>query len=163
MSSPRSYSVTVGSAQDGEGAPRRNPKAVDGLVTQPEGCTTLYESFQRSVKRYGDAPCLGTRKKVREEKKTIGEGDEKREWTYFEFRPFEFQTFNEASQTISSFGSGLRHLGLNPVSGNSIPHVYGCITHFQELVRAKNWPFTRRPATSGVWPSRPVTLKTLRF
>lgn len=117
--------------KDGETIPRRNPMAKDELITIPEsGITTTWENLQRSVKKFGNAKCMGTRKLVKEhvenkKVKKVIDGKEQevdKKWTYFELGPFEYITFVEYEKRVRDLGSGLAGLGLTK---QHKMHVYG--------------------------------------
>jgi hypothetical protein len=58
----------------------RNTAAKDGWPGVDGGCTTLFEVFEQSVKRYGDCKCLGWRPIVN------GKAGPYEYWTYKETR-----------------------------------------------------------------------------
>src|SRR5690606_23206000 len=76
MLSKPPFSVQVPGVEKipGEGIPRRNPEAVNGLksVLDPT-CRTSYDIVLRGARLFGDRQCLGSRKliKTHTEKKTI--------------------------------------------------------------------------------------------
>ena len=110
------FSFPIGNADAGEGVPRRNTLTKE-LVTHPAGCSTLYESFARAAKEFKDRDCLGVRKTIREIKKEVdGPDGNKRTWITYERGPFAFKSFTECFEASRTFASGLRSLGLNPVS-----------------------------------------------
>lgn len=76
----------------------RSHLAKDGYPVL-ENVTTLYELFQRSVKTYGDRPCLGKRKIV------DGKAGD-----------YEFDTYFQVDGKVSAVGSALSGLGLGPHS-----------------------------------------------
>jgi long-chain acyl-CoA synthetase len=127
------FSVEVPGVQkkDGETIPRRNPMAKDELITIPEsGITTTYENLLRSVKKFGNAKAIGTRKLIQEHHevkkvKKMVDGKEQevdKKWTYFELGPYEYITFNEHKDFVMNLGSGLAGLGLTK---QDKMHVYG--------------------------------------
>lgn len=110
------YSQIVEQAHKGEGPTRRSKLSLE-LITQPENCTTLYESLAQAAKKYAKRSCLGRRTIIREEVKEIANEDgEKKKWTFYEKSPFKFQTYEETFNTIKTFAAGLRANGLEPVS-----------------------------------------------
>lgn len=112
-SKKKNYSFAIGEAAQNETLPRRNIISKE-LITQPNNCSTLYESLKRVSELCADKPCFGVRKTLREVKKDKLINGEMRPWTYFERGPFEWMSFKESYDYISQFASGLRALGLQP-------------------------------------------------
>eukprot|EP00898_Chlorokybus_atmophyticus_P000746 jgi/Chlat1/1672/Chrsp127S01906 len=75
----------------------RNYAAKNAWVEAPEGVTTLYHSFKKSVDAYGGSPCLGWRPTVNGEP-----------------GPYKWMTYKQAYDTALNFASGLRDLGVEP-------------------------------------------------
>ena len=107
----------------GETIPRRNPKAVDGLVVHPApGVSTTFDLVKRSAKEYADEPAVGSRKLIdRHVEKTLqhkivdGKTVEvPKTWTYYECSDYKYLTYSEYLDQALQVGAGLRKLGLNP-------------------------------------------------
>lgn len=106
---------------EGEGIPRRHPKAANGLAKVPaEGVNTIYDVLMRSAELYGDEQACGTRPLIKthhEFKKLtkLIEGHEEiveKKWTYFELGDYEYTTYNQYKLLALQCGAGLRKLGL---------------------------------------------------
>ncbi len=107
----------------GETIPRRNPKAVDGLVVHPAPeVHTTFDLVKRSAKEYADEPAVGSRKLIdRHVEKTLqhkivdGKTVEvPKTWTYYECSDYKYLTYSEYLDQALQVGAGLRKLGLNP-------------------------------------------------
>lgn len=61
-------------------------------------CTTLYESFARSVRLWPDRPCMGVR-----------------QMSGGKIGGYRFQTYKEVAARANNVASGLRALGVQPV------------------------------------------------
>lgn len=117
------YSVQVPGVEkkEGEGIPRRHPESVNGLKTSPDpSIKTLYDIPCYAARVHGEAQCMGTRPliKTHVETKMVskvinGQKTEvPKEWTFYEYGPFEFINFKQYKQRVDATGAGLRHLGL---------------------------------------------------
>jgi len=118
---PFSVEVPGQAAVKGETPIRRHPQAVDELRTRPEpDVSTTYELVRASVRKFGDANALGSRKLLRTHQETkkvkkIVDGEEQlvdKQWTYFELSGFEYKTYKQYEELLLQLGSGLRKLGL---------------------------------------------------
>ena len=143
----------------GETAARRNNLSEE-LVKHPENCCTLYESMERAAKNFSEKPCLGVRKILKEQKKEIGEGDDKKTWTFYELSEYNFHSFAEAYQKMRFFASGLRDLGMKPVSDIII-----IFKNFSQIsnFRKTNLQFMKKLVLNGVLQNKLVILKTSLF
>ncbi|KAI8110231.1 hypothetical protein M9435_001910 [Picochlorum sp. BPE23] len=98
MGSP-TYVVEVAPAKPAEnGKPAVGPEyrsklAKDGPPMMEE-CTSLYDMFQQSVKKYGDNPCLGAR---------TGKNGE-----------YEWLTYKQVDEKVACLGSAMASIGLGP-------------------------------------------------
>ena len=115
---------------EGETIPRRNPKAVNKLKSQPEeGVATLYDLVKRSSEKYGNAKATGFRRVVRtvvETKKVKKMVDGKqtdvdKHWTYFELSDYKYLSFIEYERLTLQLGAGLRKLRMS--KGDRV-HIY---------------------------------------
>lgn len=68
------------------------------IITAPTGVTTIYESFERALKKSGNKKCIGTRQKTG--KDSWGE--------------FHWKTYKEINTKAINFGAGLISLGAKP-------------------------------------------------
>ena len=110
------FSFAVGDASQGETVPRRNHMRKE-LVDGDNGCKTLYQSIKRASEVHADKPCLGLRHTIREVvKEKVDSNGNKKSWTYYERGSFEWLNYKQTFEIIEEFASGLRALGLNPVS-----------------------------------------------
>jgi long-chain acyl-CoA synthetase len=118
-------SVTLGAAQEGEGAIRRSVLAQDGLARFPApDVKTLYDVLQYSVTQRPNHPALGYRsleKMIQEEKQVtkIVDGVETKQtktWNFFQLSPYTYVSYAEMSTKVHAIGSGLAHLGLKSKS-----------------------------------------------
>jgi long-chain acyl-CoA synthetase len=119
------FSVSVPGTEEvpGETRPRRNPAAIDGLISQPHpSIHTGYDIPQYAARTYGDAKCMGTRTLLATHRESKFIGGVLKEWEYFELGPYQYLTFVEFQDLISTLGSGLHHLGL--YCGDKL-HLYG--------------------------------------
>lgn len=116
---------------NGETLPRRNIRCKDGLISQPDpSIKTIYDIIQFSAAKYGSAPCIGTRTlidMIKEKKmvKKIVDGKEveaEKEWSYLHLSPYNFMSFVEFRDHVSTLGAGLSKIGL--AKGDKI-HLYG--------------------------------------
>ncbi|KAK4456530.1 long-chain-fatty-acid--CoA ligase 1 [Cladorrhinum samala] len=106
---------------EGETLIRRVPKAIPDFISEPEpGVTTVFELVQNSVRKFGNAKIMGSRKLVRthQDKKKIKkvvDGEEvevEKSWTFFEMSPYEYISYTDYERLTLQLGSGLRKLGL---------------------------------------------------
>lgn len=110
----KNYSFEIGEAVKGESLPRRN-KISKELITHPQGCHTLWESFKRACDNNADKPCLGNRDTLEVVQKDRIINGEAKPWTYYRRGPFKWISFKETYDIVTQFASGLRAIGLNPV------------------------------------------------
>lgn len=108
------YSFAIGEAVPGETIPRRN-KISKELITHPQGCHTLWESFKRACDKNGKLPCLGDRETLEVVQKDRIINGEAKPWTFYKRGPFKWITFKETYDIVTQFASGLRAIGLEPV------------------------------------------------
>ncbi|KAH7399220.1 fatty acid activator Faa4 [Phaeosphaeria sp. MPI-PUGE-AT-0046c] len=107
----------------GETRPRRNPAAVDGLITQPHpSIRTAYDIVQYAARTHGDNNCMGSRPLLATHRESKSVGGVTKEWQYSELGPYQYLSFVEFQDHISSLGAGLRQLGL--CRGDKL-HLYG--------------------------------------
>eukprot|EP01134_Creolimax_fragrantissima_P003392 CFRG3392T1 len=99
------YQSVVRDGDDWGSGVHRSPDMVDGkpvwrkeLVKSDQNCSTLYQNFQNSAKRFPDNVWLGQRSILRESK--LGE--------------YEWVTYQEAALIADQLGSGLIKLGVKP-------------------------------------------------
>lgn len=118
---PFSLEVPDYAPVQGETIPRRNPRAVNGLINTPEkGVTTVFDIIRVSSEKFGNAKALGSRKLVKTHQevkkvKKIIDGQEQevdKKWTYFELSEYSYLSFTEYEQLILQVGAGLRKLGM---------------------------------------------------
>ncbi|EEH38874.2 long-chain-fatty-acid-CoA ligase [Paracoccidioides lutzii Pb01] len=142
------FSVEVPGAEkvEGESIPRRHPAAKDGLLTQPHPeISTLYENLQWSVKQYGNAKAVGSRRIVnthvenKKVKKMVDgvEQEVDKAWTYFELSGYTYLSFIEYEKLVLELGAGFRKLGLEK---NSMIHLFAATS--------VHWLATAHGATS---------------
>ncbi|KAN0065927.1 long-chain fatty acid-CoA ligase [Thecaphora frezii] len=119
---PRSASVEVGSAVQGETKVRRAFCSPDKLVEGPAAdIHTMADVFALSLKKFPNRPVMGWRDvvKVHEEEKEIikkKDGEEVKEtkrWQFFELSNYKYITYSELDERIQDASSGLRGLGLS--------------------------------------------------
>lgn len=125
--------VPVGKAKEGETAPRRNYKVVDGAVTKPQNskATTIYDFFQECVKTHGDRNAMGWRdlKQIYSETKKVnkmvdGEMTQvDKSWMFYEFGKYNYLSFPQLSDLIESYGRGICELGVAP-EGKERLHIF---------------------------------------
>lgn len=129
--------VPVGDAKPGETAPRRRAAQKNAAVVRPLGSTanTVPEYIDECVKRNKDRRCMGWRElvdihtDVRKVTKVV-DGEERqvdKEWTFYEYLPYEYQTFSEVHATTQALSHGLRKIGLVP--GSSRLHIFAATSH----------------------------------
>ncbi|KAK9471125.1 eukaryotic long-chain fatty acid CoA synthetase (LC-FACS) [Dipodascopsis tothii] len=106
----------------GETVPRRNTKAINGLVKTPHpDIATAYDIVRYAAKTFGSKQCLGSRKLVdtHDETKLVKkmvDGKEvnvPKKWTYFELSPYSYISYSELLEQVNHIGSGLAHYGLD--------------------------------------------------
>jgi long-chain acyl-CoA synthetase len=135
MSSPRvlqpcmrkkgPFSVEVPGTEQvqGETRPRRNPAAIDGLTSQPHpSIRTAYDIVQYAARTHGDKQCIGSRPLLATHRESKEVGRVTKEWEYFELGAYEYLSFVEFQDHISTVGAGLRDLDL--CRGDKL-HLYG--------------------------------------
>lgn len=109
--------VPVGEASPGETAPRRNVKFKDAPLERPVGmkCKTVSEYMEECAERQPKVNAMGYRKFVNTytELKKTPKGVEK-EWTYYEYSPYSFITYQNVIKLTRDYGKGLVKLGLEP-------------------------------------------------
>ncbi|CAN8102125.1 unnamed protein product [Discula destructiva] len=119
---PFSVEVPGQTPIDGETPIRRIKASIPDLIAKPEpNISTTYELVRESVKKYGNAKAIGTRKLVNTHQETkkvkkMVDGEERevdKVWTFFELSGYEYLTFSEYEKLMLSVGSGLRKLGLS--------------------------------------------------
>ncbi|KAJ4389783.1 long-chain fatty acid-CoA ligase [Gnomoniopsis smithogilvyi] len=133
---PFSVEVPDQKPVEGETPIRRIPAAIPDLIAKPEpNISTTYELVRESVKKYGNAKAIGSRKLVRTHQETkkvkkMVDGEERevdKSWTFFELSGYEYLTFSEYEKLMLSVGSGLRKLGLN--KGDRI-HIFAATSSY---------------------------------
>eukprot|EP01138_Halocafeteria_seosinensis_P003925 gb/GECG01004013.1/.p1 GENE.gb/GECG01004013.1/~~gb/GECG01004013.1/.p1 ORF type:complete len:716 (+),score=77.44 gb/GECG01004013.1/:1-2148(+) len=92
-----SYSAQITQPTDHESGIYRNAQFPSQLLTQQGGIRTLYENFQQAARQHLNKDCIGSR---RIDSKTGAAG------------PFEWMSYDETASRVTSFGSGLVHMGL---------------------------------------------------
>ncbi|KAK9466148.1 eukaryotic long-chain fatty acid CoA synthetase (LC-FACS) [Lipomyces arxii] len=114
-------------AKAGEVPARRNinaaPTGQPLKSTPADGITTNYELLKYVAKKYGDKPCLGSRKviKIHEETKMIKkmvdgkETNVPKKWNYFELSPYSFVTYSQLLIDVDILGAGLKYLDMSLV------------------------------------------------
>ncbi|KAJ3299400.1 long-chain fatty acid-CoA ligase [Blyttiomyces sp. JEL0837] len=120
----RPRAVRVGpAASPNEGEPRRNVKYKSELLTQPSpDVFTIYDVLRRGVRLNPNRTILGARsvEKIIEEEKEVVKvvaGVEKKEvkkWKFFQMSKYSWFTYKDVNELATAYGSGLRHIGLNP-------------------------------------------------
>jgi len=112
------YSIMVGSAQPSDSTkPFRNYRIGNKkLISDFNGHTTLYQSFQAAVRANGTRNCQGSRSLVKMHKEVKEIRGQKREWQTPEMSKYKWQTFNEVSARVNALGSAFSLLGLKPRS-----------------------------------------------
>ncbi|EGV66632.1 long-chain fatty acid-CoA ligase [Yamadazyma tenuis] len=134
------YQLTtaVGPAQPGETAPRRKVTQKDGCVLRPvdSKASTVFEFFQECVKRNGSRNAMGWRdlKEVHSEIKSVKkiiDGQEQtveKEWLFYENSPYQFITFPDLLDLVTTYGKGLVKLGIEPEQANKL-HIFASTSH----------------------------------
>lgn len=107
----------------GETAPRRHPKARDGLWERPApDIYTTFDLLRRSADVYSNEPAVASRTLIKTHKETKkvtkNEGGKvvqvDKEWTYFELSDYKYLTYFEYFTQVLQVASGLRKVGLQP-------------------------------------------------
>lgn len=92
--------------------PYRAIESVDALVAQGfEGIDTLDKLFLHAVKKFGHAPCLGTREVLSEEDETQPNG---KIFKKLVLGNYSWLSYEDVNQAVERFGSGLAALGQKP-------------------------------------------------
>eukprot|EP01114_Cavostelium_apophysatum_P013308 TRINITY_DN3194_c0_g1_i2.p1 TRINITY_DN3194_c0_g1~~TRINITY_DN3194_c0_g1_i2.p1 ORF type:complete len:706 (+),score=218.08 TRINITY_DN3194_c0_g1_i2:86-2203(+) len=117
-------STAIGSAKEGETAPRRNKQHRNILEKPVDEVSTLYELLSRSAKKFADRKAVGWREveQIIEEVKemtTVVDGEERKEmkkWNYWQLSHYKWFTFAELFERVDAVGSGLvsNQVGLVP-------------------------------------------------
>lgn len=140
-------SVAVGEATETHGAPRRSPESPDVLVESTE---TLYSMIQKGIREYSPKTALVSRKYV--EMKKLKETDRFPSKIYKADDDLEEISYKELGDLISSFGAGLRALGMEPVPqlkpGQSIEDVKGSFVMVIFEDTCKQWTIGLHGAAS---------------
>uniref|UniRef100_A0A671LZQ2 long-chain-fatty-acid--CoA ligase n=1 Tax=Sinocyclocheilus anshuiensis TaxID=1608454 RepID=A0A671LZQ2_9TELE len=128
--------------------PYRAVERADALVTQDfEGVDTLDKLFVHAVKRFSQASCLGTREVLSEEEDKQPNG---KIFKKLVLGDYSWMTYEEVSQAVESFGSGLAALGQQPHNTIAI----FCETRAEWMITAqacfrRNFPLVTMYATLG--------------
>lgn len=130
--------VEVGEAKKGETAPRRRTAQKDAALERPldSSATTLPEYFEECVGRHKERKSMGWRDLVEihtESKKVkkVVDGEEKevdKEWTFYEYSKYQYQTFNELLAQVKQYSHGLAKIGLKPNQEDKV-HIYAATSH----------------------------------
>lgn len=129
--------VAVGEAKPGETAPRRRAAQKSAALVRPidSKASTLPEFINECVQRNLDRRCMGWRElleihtEVRQVTKVV-DGNEQivdKEWTFYEYSPYEYQTYTQVLATVKSLSHGLAKMGLAP--GSSKLHIFASTSH----------------------------------
>jgi long-chain acyl-CoA synthetase len=119
------FSVEVPGTENvqGETRPRRNPAAINGLISQPHpSISTAYDIVQYAARTHGNNKCIGSRPLLDTHRESKDVGGVVKQWELFELGPYQYLTFVEFQDHISTLGAGLRQLGLRR---NDKIHLYG--------------------------------------
>lgn len=130
--------VIVGEAKEGETAPRRRAAQRDAALERPidSKANTVAEYIEECVKRNGDRNCMAWRdllevhtdiKKVTK----IVDGVEKqvdKTWTFYEYSPYQYQTFPQVLKEVKQLGHGLVEAGLVPNQQSKL-HIFAATSH----------------------------------
>ncbi|XP_051530631.1 long-chain-fatty-acid--CoA ligase 4-like isoform X1 [Myxocyprinus asiaticus] len=128
--------------------PYRAVESVDALAQQAfEDVDTLDKLFLHAVKRFGQAPCLGTREVLCEEEEMQPNG---KIFKKLVLGDYSWKSYEEVSQTVELFGSGLAALGQRPCNTIAI----FCETREEWMITAqacfrRNYPLVTLYATLG--------------
>ncbi|KAK9460141.1 eukaryotic long-chain fatty acid CoA synthetase (LC-FACS) [Lipomyces oligophaga] len=119
------YTVECGPAASPNETPIRRSvlanKPGTPLKMKPrDDISTTWELINFIAKRYGDKPCLGSRKliKLHEETKLVKkivDGKETsvpKKWNYYEMSPYTYISYKELLEQVTVFGSGLKSIGV---------------------------------------------------
>lgn len=94
--------------------------AEDALLTTPDpACATVHDLLQKIFRRFATSPACGTRQYL---------GEHKPSWSKFPLQKFgetKWITYDELSQRICAFGSGLLQLGLRPATDVDVEKTSG--------------------------------------
>lgn len=130
--------VTVGDAKPGETAPRRKAAQKKAALMRPEdsAATTLPEYIQESVERSFNRKCMGWRELIdihvdTKKIKKVVDGEEQeveKQWTFYEYSPYQYQTYTEVLDTIKLYAHGLAKIGLKPNQDDKL-HIYAGTSH----------------------------------
>lgn len=133
-----SLTVIVGEAKPGETAPRRKASQRYYTLERPADmdATTLPEYIEECVAKNSSRRCMGWREliDIHTEQKTItkvidGEQQEvKKDWIFYEYSPYKYNTFKETLETIQSYAKGLSSIGLKPNQQDKL-HIYASTSH----------------------------------
>lgn len=129
--------VPVGEAKPGETAPRRRAAQKSAALTRPidSKATVLPEFIEECVRRSHDRRCMGWREllEVHTEVKKVSkmiDGKEQlvdKEWTFYEYSPYQYQTYTEVLTTVKLLSHGLAKAGLTP--GKCKLHIFASTSH----------------------------------
>ncbi|CAK8570332.1 unnamed protein product [Lathyrus sativus] len=86
----------------------RNKRFDSPVETAWEGVSTLAELFEEACRKYGEGLLLGTRLLISKELETSSDG---RQFEKVELGGYEWLSYADAFEAVSSFGSGLAALG----------------------------------------------------
>lgn len=130
--------VAVGEAKPGETAPRRKASQRDGPAERPLDfqSSTLPAYFEECVKRHGDRNAMGWRDLIEIHVDTtkvtkVIDGEERqvdKEWTFFEYSTYTYQTYPEVLATVKAYAVGLEKIGLKPAQQDKL-HIYAATSH----------------------------------
>lgn len=130
--------VIVGEAKPGETAPRRKTSQKSGALERPADskANTIPEYFNECVKRQGNRNVMAWRNLIdihveTKEVTKIIDGEEtkvKKDWTFYEYSPYNFLTFPELSKLVNNYGKGLVEFGLKPNQQSKL-HIYASTSH----------------------------------
>ncbi|BFZ53743.1 long-chain fatty acid-CoA ligase [Savitreella phatthalungensis] len=107
---------------EGHGKIRRTTHAAGGLITQPHPeISTVYDIITYASKSFGEKPAMAYRKLIKEhhEKKEVTKkvnGKEEKvskNWTFYEYAPYQHISFVQFEQLTRHIGAGLRTLGVD--------------------------------------------------
>lgn len=129
--------VAVGEANPGETAPRRRAAQKSAALVRPidSKASTLPEFINECVQRNLDRRCMGWRElleihtEIRQVTKVV-DGNEQivdKEWTFYEYSPYEYQTYTQVLATVKTLSHGLAKMGLTP--GSSKLHIFASTSH----------------------------------
>ncbi|XP_056313653.1 long-chain-fatty-acid--CoA ligase 4b [Danio aesculapii] len=130
--------------------PYRAVESIDALATQGfgfNGVDTLDKLFVHAVKRFNQAPCLGTREVLSEEEEKQPNG---KIFKKLVLGNYSWMNYEAADHAVESFGSGLAALGQKPRQTIAI----FCETRAEWMIAAqacfrRNYPLVTLYATLG--------------